>query len=62
MITALSASQLKTFTLCPRKWAFDKRDRVPRPDTQNPLGTRVHEILEAWYPLHPEIDALPEAP
>ena len=48
-MTALSASQIATFTLCPRKWAFDKRDKVPRPDTPSTaLGTRVHEILEAW--------------
>lgn len=46
---ALSASQLKSFLACPRKWAFDKIDRVPRPDTPSTaLGTRVHEILEDW--------------
>lgn len=46
---ALSASQLKSFLACPRKWAFDKVDRVPRPDTPSTaLGTRVHEILEDW--------------
>lgn len=51
MITApaLSASQLKAFLACPRKWAFDKVDRVPRPDTPSTaLGTRVHTILEDW--------------
>lgn len=46
---ALSASQLKSFLACPRKWAFDKIDRVPRPDTPSTaLGTRVHTILEDW--------------
>lgn len=46
---ALSASQIKTFLLCPRKWGFDKIDRVPRPDTPSTaLGTRVHTILEDW--------------
>jgi CRISPR/Cas system-associated exonuclease Cas4 (RecB family) len=48
-IPALSASQLKSFLLCPRKWAFDKIDKVPRPDTPSTaLGTRVHTILEDW--------------
>ena len=45
----LSASQIKAWRDCPRKWGFDKIDRVPR--VERPalaLGTRVHAILEDW--------------
>ncbi|MCA9579683.1 MAG: PD-(D/E)XK nuclease family protein, partial [Myxococcales bacterium] len=48
-LRAISPSQVKAFTACPRKWAFDKIDGVPRPGSPSTdLGTRVHEILEAW--------------
>ncbi len=44
-----SISQVETFTMCRRKWAFDKIDKLPRED--NPaaeLGGRVHKVLEDY--------------
>ncbi len=44
-----SASQVSTFELCKRKWAFDKIDGVPRESSAAALlGTAVHAQLEAW--------------
>lgn len=45
---SVSPSSYDTFE-CPRKWAYDKIDRIPR--TQSPkaaLGTRCHSIAEAY--------------
>ena len=43
----ISASQVETWNDCPRKWAFDKVDNVPRIETPAAaLGTKVHAILE----------------
>lgn len=45
----LSASQVETFRLCARKWAFAYLDGVrSAPADSARLGTRVHEILEAY--------------
>lgn len=48
----VSASQLATYRDCPRKWAFDKLDKVPREenDAANE-GSAIHDEVEAWY-LH----------
>lgn len=73
-LPTLSASQIDTFRDCPRKWAYDKIDRVPR--TSSPaaeLGGRVHGLLEDWLskgklpdPSTPEgaiaIKSIPELP
>lgn len=42
-----SASQIETYKDCPRKWAWDKIDRIPRGSTAAAqLGDRVHKQLE----------------
>ena len=47
--TLVSASQIKTFRACRRKWAADKIDRLPRTQTQAQAdGTRYHAELESW--------------
>lgn len=48
----MSASQLATYRDCPRKWAFDKLDKVEREenDAANE-GSAIHDEVEAWY-LH----------
>lgn len=44
-----SASQIEQAQLCPRKWAFDKIDRLPKEDTEaTKLGTAVHDQLERY--------------
>lgn len=44
-----SASQVKAFLECPRKWAWDKLEKVPRRNTKGTaLGTGVHHQLEAY--------------
>jgi hypothetical protein len=46
----LSATQIDNFRRCPRVWAWDKIGRIPRTPAQSlELGSRVHEILEAYY-------------
>lgn len=48
----ISASQLSTFSDCPRKWAFDKLDGVPRGETEaTNEGKAIHDEVEQWY-LH----------
>lgn len=45
----ISASQIETFRLCKRKWAFQKIDKLPSP--QSPaaaLGEEAHKHREAW--------------
>ncbi len=45
-----SASQIKTFRLCPRKWWFEKISNV-EPAPPHPaaaLGSRVHEMIELY--------------
>ena len=45
-----SASQVSTFELCPRKWAFKKIEQVPDPGNRfSSLGKEVHALLEAWF-------------
>jgi len=44
-----SASQISTYELCPRKWALDKIDRLPRkPNKFAAQGTALHKIAEEW--------------
>jgi len=45
----VSASEIETWDLCPRKWAFVyiEKKRLP-PNESAALGTRVHAILEKW--------------
>lgn len=45
-----SASQVKTFRDCNRKWAFDKIDRIPRQgkDASASRGSLLHEVLEQY--------------
>lgn len=45
-----SASQIATYRDCPRKWAFDKLDKIPRPDTNaTNLGKAIHTEIENYY-------------
>jgi CRISPR/Cas system-associated exonuclease Cas4 (RecB family) len=45
----ISPSQIETFRVCPRKWAFAKIDRIPQP--QSPaaaFGEACHKYREDW--------------
>lgn len=45
----ISASQLKTWRDCQRKWAFEKVEGRTVPSTDKQIfGTRMHAHLEAW--------------
>lgn len=49
MIPHVSASQIKTFRDCPRKWYLQKIVKLPSPSTAaTELGGQVHAELEAW--------------
>lgn len=45
-----SASQVSTFEMCQRKWAWEKIDglRTP-PNRYADYGVRVHKLLDAWF-------------
>ena len=44
-----SASQIKTFRECERKWALGKLAGLRAPETESQLrGTRIHRILELY--------------
>jgi hypothetical protein len=44
-----SASQVETFILCRRKWAWDKREGIkPPPNASAQEGLDVHHALDAW--------------
>jgi hypothetical protein len=64
MPVLLSASQITTFRDCPRKWAFDKLDGVPRKESFSANeGTAIHAEVEDYYvngkpPSRPEALAL----
>lgn len=46
----LSPSQLTTFVSCPRKWAFDKLDGVPRAENEAAnAGSAIHKEIEDWF-------------
>jgi hypothetical protein len=45
----MSASQLSTFQLCERKWAFQSLFRMPRQESEsNVFGTTLHGVAERW--------------
>jgi hypothetical protein len=45
----MSASQLSTFQLCERKWAFQSIFRMPRQESEsNIFGTTIHAVAERW--------------
>lgn len=47
-----SASQVSTFELCPRKWAFLKIEKLEDPPSRfAKFGTKTHAHLEDWF-LH----------
>jgi predicted lipoprotein with Yx(FWY)xxD motif len=46
----LSASQLKTYKACPRKWGFKYLDKLPDPTGPGArFGTDVHKVLEDYF-------------
>lgn len=45
-----SASQIKTYVLCPRKWYWEYPMGIKAPSgPAAELGTRVHRVLERWF-------------
>lgn len=52
-----SVSQLETFALCNRKWAFEKIDKLEGKENEfAALGQRVHDILEKYLKHAKPID------
>lgn len=50
MTLRISPSQIRTFRECPRKWGFDKIDKVPRePNKAAAFGTDVHEFAAEHF-------------
>jgi hypothetical protein len=46
----LSVSQVETFRLCPRKWAWQKIDKLEAPSNASAaLGQRVHDVAERYF-------------
>ncbi|NBT35787.1 MAG: hypothetical protein EBT03_09690 [Betaproteobacteria bacterium] len=46
---SISASQIETFRLCKRKWAFNKIDRIPAAQNSSAaLGEEAHKHRENW--------------
>ena len=46
---AISPSQVETFDLCARKWAYNKIDRIPSPqNAAAALGEAAHKHRENW--------------
>lgn len=44
-----SASQISTYEMCPRKWAWNKIDGLASPPNRYAeMGTQVHSHLETW--------------
>jgi hypothetical protein len=69
MIPPISASGIKSFSGCRRRWGFKYLSRLPDPaGASAELGVRLHSQLEAWLkraepPSHPAIRAaLPHCP
>ena len=45
----LSPTQVDTYRLCPRKWAWNKRDGVRKPSNKYAQrGNDAHEMLDGW--------------
>ena len=56
-----SASQISTFEMCPRKWAWNKIDKLESPPNKYAeMGTQVHHHLENWL-RHRKLPAVGEA-
>jgi hypothetical protein len=50
--TYVSATQISTYRLCPRKWGYRKLDGIKAPPNKYAAaGTAIHELIEAWL-LH----------
>lgn len=52
VIEHLSASQVKTFQRCPRKWFYEKILKIPVPETPGDgkaTGTRGHTKMEGYF-------------
>ena len=50
MIDHLSASSIKTYQQCPRRWRYRYLDRLAEPTTGAiDLGTRIHRLIESWW-------------
>lgn len=46
----LSVSQIETFLLCPRKWAYQKLDEIEDPGNEaSRLGGEVHDLAEDYF-------------
>jgi hypothetical protein len=46
----ISASRIKLYTTCPRKWAFKYLENLPEPSTQaTNFGSTIHKEVEEYY-------------
>jgi hypothetical protein len=55
-LPTISPSQIKTYLDCPRKWAFDKIDQIPRESSPAAAkGTACHDVTEhkIWNAVNP---------
>lgn len=53
----ISATQIGTYALCPRKWGFYKLDGIkPPPNKYAVRGSETHKVLEAWMERGEPID------
>lgn len=58
----LSPSSMSTYRQCPQKFKFNKIDGIPdSPSEATLLGNFVHEILEIFYTLPPDVRQLSAA-
>lgn len=49
LANTLSPTQVDTYRLCPRKWAWNKRDKIKKPSNRfAQRGTDAHDVLDAW--------------
>ena len=50
----ISQSQVKTFILCPQKFRFIYRDKIPAPFVPSSLvlGSAMHEAIAEFYQMH----------
>lgn len=60
--TKKSATQLKTYRLCPRKWSFQYRAGLRAPTHPSAaLGTEVHALAERWLSTGEVFDTATQA-
>ena len=53
----ISASQISTYRLCPRKWGWNKLNKIPAPANKYAeRGTRVHRVAERWLEKGAPVD------